>query len=205
MQHELILILKPQKILVLLLFLVLMIFSLSCQQQTATSFETVSETSKIKEIPKDWQKIETNEFSFSILPTMKKNDVQGIDSFVMQFENNEITLDIEYGDYSADLIPHLQEYEGRKETTIIDGEQTEIVSYNRNKSINLSNRPVNSDGSTNFIEPEKNYIVGANFPHKYEIISPEDRPAISFVVRCKNLENKETAKIILHSIKFKQK
>ncbi len=203
MQHELILILKLRKFITLSIILVCTIFSSSCQKQTATSFETLNEDSQIKEIPKDWQKIETDEFSFSIPRTMKKNDVHGIDSFVMQFENDEITLDIEYGDYSADLIPLLRDYEGQKEQTIIDGEKTDIVGYDRNKPLNLSNRMVNSDSSTNFIEPNKNYIFGVNFPHKNEIIAPEDRPAISFVVRCKNLENKETAKTIIYSIKFK--
>ena len=75
---------------------------------------------------------------------MKKNNVRGIDSFVMQFENNEITLDIEYGDYSADVVSQLQKYEGKKEQTIIDGETVEIVNYDYNKPISSQTRMTNS-------------------------------------------------------------
>ncbi len=92
MQHELILILNLRKTSIVLILLIFTLFSLSCLKQSATSFETIKKDSSITEIPKDWQKIETDYFSFSIPRTMKNKNVKGIDSFVMQFENDEIKL-----------------------------------------------------------------------------------------------------------------
>ncbi len=208
MQHELILVFKPHKILVLSLFLTLTILSLACQKQNATTFENAKEFSQTKKIPKDWQKIETEDFSFSMPPTMKKNDVQGIDSFMIQFENDEITLNIEYGDYSADVASQLQSYEGQKEQTIIDGENVVIVNYDISKPILSKDRVITKDRMVNAATPEKlektkkKYFVGVNFPNKMKSFS---NSAISFEVRCKNLESQEIAKTILNSIKFKQK
>jgi hypothetical protein len=141
---------------------------------------------------------------------MKKKDVQGIDSVVLTYEDNEITLDIEYGDYSADVVSHLQNYEGKKIQTTISGENVEIVSYDRNKPMSSplhmdTREDKDLDDSILLYDKEKHYVIGVNFPHKNEVISPEDRPAISFEVSYKNLEEQETAKKILYSIKFKQK
>ena len=127
----------------------------------------------------------------------------------MQFENDEITLNVEYGDYTADINFHFQDYEGQKEQVIIDGEKTDIVSYDINKPINSSKKAANKDGnvdsSTKFEESEKNYIVGVNFPYKNKVILPGDRLTVSLIASCKTLEAQETAKTILKSIKFKQK
>ncbi|MGI8885246.1 MAG: hypothetical protein ACR2IA_13505 [Pyrinomonadaceae bacterium] len=205
MKHELILILKPQKILVLLLFLALTILSLSCQKQTATSFENIKEVTQTKEIPNDWQKIETDDFSFSIPPTMKKNDVRGTDSPVIEFENDEITVHIENGDAAADLISRLTDFEGQKEQAVIDGEETEIVSYDKNKPIYLSNKIPDKDESVKVGKAEKNYVIGVNFPQKRLTSFPYPRPEILLVVIYKNSEMRNTARKILYSINFKQK
>ncbi|HQU86855.1 MAG TPA: hypothetical protein PKY59_27220 [Pyrinomonadaceae bacterium] len=193
-----------------LLVVVSLIVLVSCQKQTATSFVTPVNTESIKEIPKDWRKIETDYFSFSIPPTMKNQNVRGIDSEVMSFENEEMTLDIEYGDFSADVVSHLLDYEGKKQSIIIDGKKTEIVSYDINKPIyspnkatNAANKASNGDDSFRLKKVEKNYVFGINFPLKDEPISSENRFAASFVIKSKSIEAKETAKIIFQSIKFK--
>jgi hypothetical protein len=198
------LIFKPQKILVLSLFLVLVIFSLSCQKQTATSFETVSETSKIKEIPKDWQKIDTDFFSFSIPPTIKENDVEGIDSQVMQFENAEITLDLDFGMYSTDVEFSTRYFESEKTLVTIDERTTALVKYDANKPLSSPTGAVNADGSTKFGKVEKNFVIGVNFQRERGLTSPDFPFDASFIARCKTLEAQETAKKILYSIKFKK-
>lgn len=174
---------------------------LSCQKQTATSFETANDNSQIKEIPKDWQKIETEDFSFSIPPTMKDKNVEGIDSFVMEFENDEITLGIEYGDYSQDVVSQLKNYEGQKKATKIDGKEIEVVNYDYDKPIPSNTKMTsNSAESEKTDKNEKNFVIGVNFPNAMKSYS---RSAISFVARCKTLESRETAEKILYSIKFK--
>jgi hypothetical protein len=202
LQHELILIPDSRKSLIVLILLVFTVFSLSCFKQAATSFKTVKKDSPITEIPKDWQKIETDDFSFSIPPTMKNNNVQGFDSFAMQFENAEIKLDIEYGDYFADIISQLRDYEGQKELITIDGEKTELITYDQNKPIYSTNKTVNAARSPKSEKVEKNYVIGVNFPNSMKSFH---QSAISFVARYKNLEAQETAKTIFQSIKFKQK
>ncbi len=111
-----------------------------------------------------------------------------------------MTLDIEYGDYSADIISQLRDYEGKREQIIIDGKKNELVTYDQNKPIYSSNKAVNADGSSRFEKVEKNYVIGINFPNSMKSFH---QSAISFVIRCKNLENQETAKTILQSTKFK--
>jgi hypothetical protein len=202
LQHELILIPSLRKTLIVLILLVFTLFSLSCFKQSATSFEKVKKDSPITEIPRDWQKIETDYFSFSIPPTMKNNNVKGFDSVVMQFENDEIKLDIEYGDYSADVISQLRDYEGQKESIIIDGEKTELVTYDQNKPIYSSNKTINAARSPSFEKVKNNYVIGVNFPNSMKFFH---QSAISFVARCKNLEAREIARIVFQSIKFKQK
>jgi len=186
-----------RKTLFILLFLAVVFLVSSCQRKA------IQTANAQKEIPKDWQKIETDYFSFSIPQTMKKNDVQGIDSFVMQFESNEITLDIEYGMYSTDLSYGSQHYESQKEVIEIDGEKTVIVSLDYNKPILSSSGVVNAARPTKVEKVEKNHVVGINLPHKNEVISLEDSPAISFIAKSKTLEAQETAKTIFYSIKFK--
>ena len=127
-----------------------------------------------------------------------------------------MTLDIEYGDYSQDLIPRLRYYEGKKEQTIIADEKIEIVSFDFDKPIFSETKM--ADNKAQKIEKqyetkiadnksqkiEKHYVIGLSFPLKAEANSL-NRPKISFVAKCKNLESQETAKTIFYSIKFKQK
>ncbi len=202
MQYELIFNLNVRKNLILSIIFVFVLLSLSCQKQTATSFEIVEETSQIREIPKDWQKIETDYFSFSIPLDMKNKNVRGIDSFVMQFEDKDITLEIEYGDYSADLDFIKQNYQSQTEQTEIDGEIVEIVSCDLDRN-NPSSRMMTKNTKTEAIKKtEKNNYSGVSFPGRMKDFS---QTAISFEVKYKNLEMQETAKTILYSVKFKQK
>lgn len=207
-----------QKFIVVFFITAISIFIFSCQKQVAQNINSSNENLKVQsvyiqsETPKDWKRIETNSFSFSIPQSLKKNNVTGIDSFVLQFKNNEMTLDIEWGDYSQDVGFHSKDYENKEEQTEIDGERTAIVSWDVTKptSSQMSNGMSMINGTMSgekAAEPqkiEKNYHIGVNFPHKNEVISPEDRPAISFVVRSKNLESQEIAKTIFQSIKFKK-
>lgn len=194
------------------------ILNFSCQKQVAQNVNLQNEiqntqtTKTPNEIPKDWKRVETDSFSFSIPQTLKKNNVRGIDSNVLQFENEELILDIEWGDYSEDVGFNSSEYENKKEEIDIDGEKTVIVSWDLSKptssqmsnAMSMTNGTMRGDKSSKPKKIEKIYNIGVNFPHKNEVISPGDRPAISFSVRSKNLESQEIAKTIFQSIKFKK-
>lgn len=204
MQHKFIFkLFNLRQLLVVASLIVFAILFVSCQKQVATSFETSANIQLIKEIPKDWQKIETDYFSFLIPPTMKNKNVRGIDSFVMKFENDEMTLLVESGDYTADIKAQLSNYEGQKESIIVDGKNIELISYDLNKSINLSNRTVNAARSSELEKAEKNYVFGIYVPDTYKTIQIENGSATSFDLSGKTIEAKEIAKIIFQSIKFK--
>lgn len=188
-----------RKISLALLVSALAALFLSCQKQTAAPLAAVAD------VPKEWQKIETDYFSFSIPPTMKKNDVRGIDSQVMQFENDEITLDLDYGMYSTSAEFSLKYFEGEKKAIVIDGIKTELVTYDANKPLSSPKGAVNADGSTKFEKVAKNYVIGINFPYKSETFGSRTAFAASFIANCKTIEARETAKTILYSIKFKKK
>ena len=196
------------------IFLVCIVFSLSCQQQPSTTFERSDEklqversgeTLQVEEIPADWQKIETEKFSFSIPPTMKNKNVQGIDSFIMEFGDSDLTLVIESGVYTPNAVSQLQKYEGRKEPITVDGENVELVSYDLNKPRGPSKKTVNADGSSESKKPEKNHVFSIYIPHKNEVVSVGNGAATSFEVMGQTLETGKIAKTIFHSIKFKQK
>jgi len=142
----------------------LTISTLSCQTQTTTSFKAN------KEIPKDWQKIETDYFSFSIPPTMKRNDLRGTDSQMMGFENDEISLELDYGMYSTKI--ESLRFNQKKEPIIINGEETTLISFDENKTISLTNEIINKDASGRFGKVDKHYIIGVNFPRESEVIAP---------------------------------
>lgn len=202
---------------VFLLFGVSILIS-SCQKQVAQNanpqkeIQNTQTTKTPNEIPKDWKRVETDAFSFSIPQTLKKNNVRGIDSNVLQFENDEMILDIEWGDYSEDVGFNSNEYENKKEEVNIDEEKTVIVSWDLSKptSSQMSNAMSMTNGTMSGDQPskpkkiDKIYNIGVNFLHKSEVISPGDRPAISFSVRSENLESQEIAKMIFQSIKFKK-
>ena len=185
------------------LILLTTILLLSCSFQNTSTFKVKEDISNVevkKENPKDWRKIEEEFFSFSIPSTMKKNDVRGIDSIVLEFENDEINLGIEYGDYSGDLNFIRQNYENQIEQAKIDGENVVIVSCDLSKP-NVSGVMMTKNAQTeSVIKAEKNYFVGVSFPNRMKAFG---QTAISFEATCKNLEAREAAKIILRSIKFK--
>jgi len=196
LQHELKFgLFNSRQILVVLNLIGFVILSLSCQKKTATSFETPPNIESMKEIPKDWQEIETNYFSFSIPPMMKRTYLRGTDSQMMGFENDEIYLELDYGIYSTKI--ESSRFEQKKEQILIDGKKTTLISFDENK--------LDKDISKRFGTKEKHFIAGVNFPHDSEMIAKGFRFTASFIASCATLESKETAKTILQSIKFKKR
>lgn len=190
------------------------ILNFSCQKQVAQNvspqreIQNTQTTKTPNEIPKDWKRIETDSFSFSIPQTLKKKNVHGIDSQVLQFENDEMQLDIEWGDYVEEFDYYAQQFENEREQVEIDGVKTEIINWDVTKpsSSQMSNGMNMTNGTMTGEKPlkpkkiEKLYAIGVNFPRKEET----HLPSISFSARSKNLESQEIAKTIFQSIKFKK-
>ena len=198
MQHELILSLRSREFLTLSILLVCIILLSSCQKQTATSFNTNSYLKEVGNISKDWKKIETEDFSFSIPPTMKNKNVRGIDTEVWQYEDGKITLTIEQGDMLGDLSKSTdfvaQRYESKTNKTIVNDDEVIILSLDLNKP-KLENWATNVDGSTSFKIVEKNILLSFSFPNQQTVFSTESSTP----------EAQEISQTILYSIKFKQK
>ncbi len=184
----------------------LSILVFSCQKQIAQNANSQKEIPNIQtvntqeNIPKDWKKIETDSFFFSIPQTLKKKNVHGIDSQVLQFENDEMTLHIEWGDYVKEFDYYAQHFENKREQSDIDGEKTVIISWDVTKPISsqmsnemsMTNGIMSGDKRSKPKKIEKIYAIGVNFPHKDDTVLP----SISFSVRSKNLVSQEIAKTI---------
>ena len=134
---------------------------------------------------------------------MKQTDLRGTDSQMMGFENDEIYLELDYGWYST--LIEKSTFEQKKESIIIDGEKTTLISFDENNLVYLTNEAINETNSRNYGTVEKHYIIGINFPHKSGVIAPDFRFAASFIASCNSLKAQETVKTIFHSIKFKRK
>ena len=81
-------------------------------------------TSTSHAVPENWQRIEAGKaFTFHAPPDLKPVEVQGIDSFVGQYESPTLTLSFDYGWYSDPM--DSEEYV--RSPTEIDGRQAFIA------------------------------------------------------------------------------
>ncbi|MEJ7848800.1 MAG: hypothetical protein WKF92_12000 [Pyrinomonadaceae bacterium] len=144
-------------------------------------------------IPADWKKVETDNFYFYIPPSMKKIAVQGIDSSVWQYEDENITLEIEQGFHTADLTDLEERYESIEDIRVVNGETARLVLADINAP-KTGKWAVNSDGSTKFTPAKKNLFLGAYYQIHGAVFE-----AVSGTESSLN-----TSRIILQSIKFKK-
>ena len=89
----------------LLLFIVSVSFVFACSQNSATlppqnlqeKPEIINPNPSIDEIPAGWKRFDREVVIFYAPVSLKKQKWQGIDSFISQYKNAEVTLDIEHG------------------------------------------------------------------------------------------------------------
>lgn len=129
--------------------------------------------------PPGWVQIDARNFSFHVPPDVKAVPVQGIDSFVGQYEGDSISVGFDYGMYSDPL-----DYKGRpgyrSRDERIGGKRAKIVSY------------YNPATGHSF-----DYATGAHFP---EVNG--NGLKLTVHVMCRTTNDYETAQTIFRTIKF---
>src|SRR4026207_702763 len=67
------------------------------------------------DVPEGWTKINICHISFYAPPDLKKSDMNGIDSCVAQYANNDIALYLDYGRYGGPATARGSEFEWKQE------------------------------------------------------------------------------------------
>lgn len=191
-----------QKILIVFIFVAFLIFNAFGQKQSSKNRKSKN---KIKpatqsQIPKDWKSVDLDDFSFLLPNSMQDKKARGIDSEVWHFEDDKMELWIDSGMYTNDFQDLKDSYEFKEEKVKIDNKNVKFFSWDSNKDISETYE-VNKDSS---IKPheiyEKHFSIGVYFQEGKRRYS-----GTNFVISTKTLEEQETAKKILQSIKFKKK
>lgn len=182
-----------RKVTTVFLLVAFSILVFSCQKQAAQN------ANQQNDIPKDWKLVDLNGFSFLLPKSMEDKKAQGIDSAVWHFEDNNMKLHIDSGMYTNDFHDLKDSYEVKEEKVKIDSKNVKFFIWDDNKN-NSTTFEVNKDGS---IKPhdtyDKHFSIGVYFQTGWQRYS-----GINFVITTKTLEEQETAKKILQSIKFKK-
>lgn len=182
-----------RKLSTVFLLAVFSILVFSCQKQAAQN------VNRQNDIPKDWKLVDLNRFSFLLPKSMEDKKARGIDSEVWRFEDKDMGLQIDSGMYTNDFHDLKDSYEVKEEKVTIDNKNVKFFIWDENKN-NSTTFEVNKDGSIKPHETyEKHFAIGVYF--KNDWLSND---ATNFVITTKTLEGLETAKKILHSIKFKK-
>ena len=179
--------------------LTLICLAASCSQSTLNSSNKISRLNigpalnDYPCVPKDWKKIETDNFYLYIPLSMKKVNVQGIDSSVWKYEDENIILEIEQRMHTSDLSELEERYESVREFRLLNGESAKLVLVDLNAP-KTGNWAVSSDGSTKFTPAKKNLFLGAYYQIHGAVFEAKSGTESSL----------ETSRKILHSIKFIQ-
>jgi len=79
--------------------------------------------------PGDWQKIDAKgRFSFLIPPDIKPDTVQGIDSYIGQFQSSNMQINFDYGGHS-DPLQYSDKSEYEETITKSDGRKAKLVTF----------------------------------------------------------------------------
>ena len=159
---------------VLLLLLVLLLPGCKSISQKATN----AEASKLRQ---GWDRINANDkFIFYLPPNMPKQDTHGIDSYVEEYQNKNMSISFDYGIYSDPLDGYSMEPEYKEIKEVISGREVKIVLFK----------------ATNFVS-EYTYFAGVHFA-----AVKEDGSKLTMIVEFNDEKDHETAKIIFRSIYF---
>lgn len=174
---------------IIFLLPILLVFNIFGQKQTSKPSESKSQIKTTPtQIPKGWRLVNLNSFSFLLPESMKDQKAQGIDSAVWRFEDDKMILFIERGVYEV-VVPDREDFENLTKSIEINGVKGKYFSINYLK-------PKSPQTEINEKDEQKPFLEEIVFKHK-------KYSYISFFVQYKNLEQQETAKQILYSIKFK--
>src|ERR1044072_4378283 len=135
--------------------------------------------------PGGWKRIDANgHFSFYLPPEMKKQDVQGIDSYVEVYSSETMKLNFDYGQYSNHLDNEGEE-DYQAEMIEIAGRKAKVVTFTIKNG-----------------EPGYSYYAGVYFSDAGTIERRFPKPELTVGVSCKSRADQETAKKIFSTIRF---
>jgi len=81
------------------------------------------------DVPDGWTKINICRISFYAPPDMKNSGINGIDSCVAQFANNDITLYLDYGLYGGPETTRGTDLEWKQESLSVGGKNAQLTTF----------------------------------------------------------------------------
>jgi hypothetical protein len=139
-------------------------------------------------VPRNWKTVELSDFSFSLPPDMRDEEVKGIDSAVWQYRNDGMILTIDYGMYSNSLESYKSQPGHHEEWFLIGGKRAKICTFQLDESF------MNTAEDRDF-----SFISAAYFPEVRE----SSVAKLSIWVNAKGTGEQEAAKKIFQSVEFK--
>lgn len=132
-------------------------------------------------VPQEWETFETNVFSFQGPADLKRQHVQGIDSYVGQFGNGEIELNFDYGSYSDPLDDNHKKNDGYlAKRTKVDLKKATVVTYKR------------SDPEDQFL-----FCAGIHFPD-----TGDGQTKLTLFGRAKTQEGQDQLSLLFLTLQF---
>lgn len=170
--------------------IILLAFLYGFGQKQASKSSKNKSTSTQSQISEDWKLIDLRNFSFILPKTMEDKKIQGIDSAVWRFEDEEMILNIDSGRYNVDFSDR-EAFESLTKPIEINGFRGHYfyINYLKPKSPQV-----------------EIYEIFKQKPLQEAIVFRHDKYSYTtFWVLYKNPEQQEISNKILYSIKFKQK
>ena len=132
-----------------------------------------------------WQNINADGyFTFKIPPDMKEIPVQGIDSYVGEYQGPTTQLQFDYGLYSGFLKEYSRKPDYKKTSLNVHGRKAKLITfYNEETTLEFP------------------YVIAIHFPD-LGIQSEEGKTTLVVWVNCKTPEDYSVAERILKSIQF---
>jgi len=81
------------------------------------------------DVPDGWTRVNICHISFYAPPDIKKSDMNGVDSCVAQFANNDITLYLDYGVYGGPATARGGELEWKQESLSVGGKEAQLTTF----------------------------------------------------------------------------
>lgn len=136
-------------------------------------------------VPADWKNVQVKDFSFSIPPDLKPEDIRGIDSTVYGYVGDHMRIVIDLGRYSNNLQAYRDQPGYLEEWIVIDGRKAKVGTFHL------------SDEAANPTDEGREFIAAVFFPD----IGVNDLQ-LSFWVNCETKQEQDVAKQVFYSIKF---
>lgn len=135
----------------------------------------------------EWREEDLTAFSLLLPADMVKEDVEGTDSFVGQYNRDGMTLSFDYGWYSNPLNSFCDQPEYQESQIELSGKPARIISFSNENHL---------------FDPEYTYVAGLYVPTASEEYAPGAVDKLQANIQFNDAENKAMALCILESVRF---